>query len=148
VASSYRLVVFDALMLRALILNDSKKFPDVLAAFRVAFQGRRFQILLTDGILSEYEAESNKFPPFQVQPTLNRLSRQGRAGHVEENRLNRPNIRLRRLRREHREFILDALAGRASYLITNRRQWLSLSAHTNSYGLQIVSPRRFVELEG
>ena len=147
-ASSYRLVVFDALMLRALILNDSKRFPDVLAAFRLAFQKRRFRILLTDGILSEYAAESNKFPPFAVQPTLDRLSRQGRVGHVEENQLNRPDIRLPRLTREHRAFIMDAIAAGASYLITDRRQWLGLSAQTNSYGLQIVTPRRFVELEG
>ena len=147
-ASSYRLVVFDALMLRALILNDSKRFPDVLAAFRIAFRRRRFQILLTDGILAEYETESNKFPPFPVQPTVNSLSRQDRAGHVEEDRLNRPNIRLPRLRWEHREFILDAIAARASYLITNRQQWLRLSEQTIGYGLQVLTPRQFVELEG
>jgi hypothetical protein len=148
VAGSYRLVVFDALLLRAYISNDNNRFPDEMAAFRLAFQRRRFRILLTDGILSEYEAESNKFPPFAVQPTLNGLSRQGRAGHVEENQLNRPNIRLPRLRREHREFIVDAIAASASHLITNRQEWLRLSAQTNSYGLQVVMPRRFVEMEG
>ncbi len=44
-AAPERLVVFDALMVRALALNDTALFPDELAAFRVVFRGQRFRVL-------------------------------------------------------------------------------------------------------
>ena len=147
-AREYRLVVFNALMLRALILNDNERFPHELAAFRTAFQGRRFGLVLTDGILSEYQIEANKFPPFRLQPTLNTLFGQSRAIRVDEFRLNRSNIQLTGLPDEHKDFVVDALAARASYLVTNRPEWLRLSTQTSGSGLQILTPRRFAELEG
>jgi hypothetical protein len=131
-----------------LILNDNERFPDELAAFRTAFQGRRFGVLLTDGILAEYQIEANKFPPFSLQPSLDTLFGQGRAVRVDEFQLNRSDIQLTGLPQEHREFILDAIAAGASYVITNRQEWLNLSEQTNRHGLQIVNPRSFVELEG
>ncbi len=143
---SLRLVVFDALMLRALIANDDEMFHAELAAFRVAFQGRSFTILLTDGILSQYQVESMKVPQFLPQPIVNRLRRQGRATYLEEHLLNRIPMQLTGLPNEHQEFIRDAVAGRASYLVTNRPPWLALSPQIMNYGLQIVNPSRFAEL--
>lgn len=147
---AYRLVVFDAHMLRCLAINDNDRFPDELAAFRIAFQGRLFRILVTDGILLQYQTEANRFPPLiQLLPTLNSLRRDGRAIYFDEYLLNCSRVQLTGLPQEHSEFILDAIAARASYCITNRREWLELSEQTESrYGLLIVSPSRFVELEG
>lgn len=147
-SSPYRLVVFNALMLRALVSNDDEQFPDELAAFRAAFQGRRFRILLTDGILAQYEFEALKAPRIRSQPMLSNLSRMGRAIYVDVGRLNPVPVQPRGLPQEHREFILDAMATRASYVITHCREWLRLSPQTSDYNLQIVTPRRFVELAG
>ena len=145
---SYRLVVFNALMLRSLVTNDDEEFHDELAAFRAAFQGRRFRMLLTDGIVSEYLVQSVQVPQFELQPTLNSLSNTGRVAYFDEHRLNRSNFQLIGFPQEHREFILDAIAARASYFITNRQEWLHLSNQTEGrYGLQIISPGGFVELE-
>ncbi len=144
-----RIVAFNAHTLRGLIISDENLFPNELQAGRLAFQSRRFPILITDGILFEYETEANKFPPFQLQPTLNRLLGSGRALRLHEYRLNRFRIDLSGLPQEHTAFVLDAVAARASYLITDRQRWLELSAQTEGeYGLRIVTPRRFVELEG
>ena len=135
-------------MLRALIANDNEIFRDELAAFRAAFEGRRFRMLLTDGIVSEYLVQSVQVPQFELQPPLNNLSNAGRAVYFDEHLLNRSNIRFSGLPQEHREFVFDAIAGRASYFITNRPEWLNLSDQTaGRYGLQIISPGRFVELE-
>jgi len=149
VVSSHNLVVFDALMLRCLLINDNNRFPDELAAFRTAFQNRRFRVLMTNGILEQYLIESNKPPQFQPLPILNKLATDGRAIRLDEHRMNRSNIQLAGLPQEHREFIHDALAARASHLITNRQAWLDLSPETERIcGLQIVSPVRFLEMEG
>lgn len=148
-ATSRRLVVFNAHMLRGLIINDEAHFPDELHAFRVAFQGRRFPILVTDALLLEYQTEANKFPPFQIQPTLNTLLSAGRAIRVHEYGLNRFPIELTGLPQEHQAFVRDAIAAQASYLVTDREEWIDLSEQAESrYGLRIVSPGRFVELEG
>ena len=147
--SLQRLVVFDARALRGLIVNDRRYFPDDLGAFRVAFQSRRFRILLTDGILREYEIESNNPPQFLLQPTLNKLQQQVRIIYFDENTLERSPTELSGLPKEHRVFILDSIAARAAFFITNRRIWLDLSEQTETrYGLRIVAPARFVELEG
>ena len=148
-AADDQIVTFNSQMLLGLIINDSSRFPDELAAFRVAFQARRFPILLTDGILIEYMDESNRLPAGQIQPKLNELYGTGRAIRKQEQLLDRFPIDLQGLPDEHPVFILDALAAHASYLITNRSRWLELSEQTNDrYGLQIVKPGRFVELEG
>jgi hypothetical protein len=103
---------------------------------------------MTGGIVEEYSTEAKKFPQFQLLPTLQNLSRGGRAVRVDERNLDRSQIRLTGLPQEHSGFIVDAIAGRASYLITNRREWLELSEQTESrYGLRIVSPGGFAELE-
>ena len=105
-------------------------------------------MLLTDGIVSEYLIQSVQVPQFQLQPTLNNLSNTGRAIYFDEHQMNRSNIRLPGLPPEHWEFIRDAIARRASYLITNRQSWVDLSDQTaGRYGLEIISPGRFVELE-
>jgi hypothetical protein len=144
VSVSYRLAVFDALMLRALILEEG--FRDEAAAFRAAFQGRRFRVLLTEGILSQYQVESAREPRFPAQPTLARLASQGRAVFLQENRLNRAYVQLTGLPQEHQEFILDALAGGASYLVTSRPAWLNLSEQTSNHALQTITPRLFAQL--
>jgi len=104
--------------------------------------------LLTDGILSEHLTEALKPPQFQPLPTLNRLSNIGRAIYFADNQLDRTSIELEGFPREHQAFVADAMAARASYLITNRQPWLDLSPQTGRYGLRIVTPERFVELEG
>lgn len=127
------MAVFDALMIRALIINDRQQFPDEMRAFDTAFQGRRFRMLITRGILDEYLVESNKFPPFrqELQPNIDRLDRLGRVIYFDEYDLshssNPPGIQLIGLPQEHRNFIYDAIAAQASYLITTRRAWLDLS---------------------
>ena len=150
-SQSYGLVVFDALMLRYSILDDRERFFDEVEAVQVAFRGN-FRILITDGILDEYQIESNKFPPFQLQPDLKSLFGGSRIIYFDDYRLDhsltRSSIQLANLPREHRGFIIDAIAGRASYFITNRQAWLNLSDQTEHlHGLQIISPGRFVELE-
>jgi hypothetical protein len=148
VSTPYRLVVFDALTLRALVVNDNQVFPEELAAFRTAFRSRQFSILITDGVLDQYLIESTKPPRFNPQQILDNLRNNGRAIRFDENRLNRFPVQLLGLPQEHSEFILDALAAQASYCITHRQEWLNLSGQTEKYGLQIVSPTRFVQLEG
>lgn len=144
-----RIVVFNALVLRGLIINDRQQFPDEIQAFTIAFRGRRFRVLLTDGILNEYQANSPSFLPFELQPALDNLLRGRRAIYAEESQLQRFPIELTGLPQEHRPFILDAIAGNANYLITNRRRWLNLTEQAESrHGLSIVTPGRFIELEG
>ena len=150
-SQSSRIAVVDALMMRALAINDRQAFPEELRAFDTAFQARRFRMLITDGILDEYQTESNKFPPFQqeLRVTINGLNRLGRVIYFDDYRLNRTTININGLPQEHTCFVYDAIAARASHLITNRQPWLDLSPQTEaSYGLQIVSPPRFVDLEG
>ena len=147
--TSRRIAVFDAHMLRGLAINNENIFPDILQAFRIAFQARRFRILITDGILEEYRSEANNVPQFQVQPTLNSLFTGSRAVHLHEYRLNRFQVTLSGLPQEHTAFILDAIAAQATYFITDYLPWLNLSEQTeDKYGLQIVEPRKFVEIEG
>jgi hypothetical protein len=155
VSQPYTMAVFDALMIRALIINDRQKFPDEMRAFDTAFQGRRIRMLITRGILDEYQIEPNKFPPFrqELQPTIDRLNRLGRVIYFDEYDLSRSsnpsNIQLIGLPQEHRSSIYDAVAAQASYFITTRQSWLDLSEQTGSrYGLQIVTSGTFAELEG
>ena len=143
-----RLVVFDALLFRALVVNDRRLFPDEIEAFTVAFRARRFRVVVTEGILREYGIQARNHPPFQVQPLLDELLRGRRALYFEEYQLNRVPLEVLHLPREHRRFVGDALAARASYLVTDWRGWLRASGQTERYGLRIVKPRRFVELEG
>ena len=148
-ASRQRLVVFDALMLRALVTGQEELFSDERTAFRTAFRGRRFRILVTDDILSEYLKQAITPPQFEPLPALNRLFVQSRAIQLEEYRLNRFSIQITGLPREHSAFIRDAIGAGASYFITKFGPWLSLSEQTQTnYGLIIVTPARFVELEG
>jgi len=146
---SLRLVVFNALMTRALNINDDERHHPELAVFRLAFQGRRFKLLITQGIIAEYQMASGESFSVQLQPELDNHLRQGRAIYREESRLSRPFIELGDVPNQHRAFILDAIAANAEYLITDRRRWLNLSDQLyQSYGLRIVTPERFVELEG
>ena len=104
---------------------------------------------MTEGIVSQYLIESIKPPQFRPQPTLDGLARNARAIYLDEYRLNRPHVQLAGLPQEHAAFVLDAVAARATYCITNRQEWLNLTEQTETrHGLRIVSPGRFVELEG
>lgn len=144
-----RLVVFDAITVRGLILNDSYEFSDELAAFRVAFRGRRFRLLLTDQIIQEYVTESSKPPQYPLQAALARLATTARTIHIDESQLNRREISLRGLVHEHRYFILDSIAAGAEYFITKRQTWLNMGEQAASdHNLNIVTPAQFVELEG
>lgn len=143
------LLVFNALMMRALVINDQEIFPDELAAFRTAFRGRRFKVLITEGIIAEYQADVKETFPIQLQPTLDEQLRSGRAVYIANSQLPRPQVATTDLPKEHQSFVLDAIASGASYLVTGRRRWLSLSDQLEeSHGLRIVTPGRFVELEG
>ena len=144
-----RLVVFDAVTVRGLILNDSSNFSDELAAFRVAFRGRRFRLLLTDHIVQEYESESIKPPQLPLQAGLARLATTARTIQRDESQLNRRTVSLRGFASEHRYFILDSIAAGVEYFITKRQTWLSMEEQARSrYNLHIVTPAQFVELEG
>jgi len=144
-----RLVVFDALSLRVLAVGDRHLFREELAAFRVAFRGRRFRLLVTDGILAEYQAESNNFPQFLPLPILINLAERGRAVFLDEPQLQRHPVTLSGFPSQHRTLILDSIAAGADYLITNRNRWLDMYDEAeNIHGLHIVTPGKFVELEG
>ena len=144
-----RLVVFNALVLTALVLNDDEQYPDELSALRLAFRGRRFTIVVTEGIIAEYQDYAGESFGMQLQPELDGHLRRRRAIYMPESRLSRFPIRVGRLPQEHRAFIHDAIAAGAQYLITNRQRWLNLTRQTEpTYGLQIVTPARFVDLEG
>ena len=145
----YRVVVFDSLMFRAYAIDDAHAFPDELAAFQVSFRRRRFRILLTSAILSQYQSEANKAPQFQLLPVLNALEETGVTVFLDEYRIDRSTIELIGFRKWHQAFILDAIGAGAAYFITNRPIWLDLSEQTETrYSLGIVTPARFVELEG
>jgi hypothetical protein len=76
------------------------------------------------------------------------LTERGRIVYLDEPRLNRTPVALTGLPKEHRSFMLDSIASGAEYFITKRSRWLNMLEEVRvSYGLQIVSPARFVELE-
>jgi len=144
-----RLVVFDALMLKRYASGDANSFQDELEAFQVPFRRRRFRMLLTTGILDEYQKEADKAPQFQLQPILNTLSETGTTIYRDEYHLNRGPIELTGLTKRHQSLIRDAISGGAAYLITIWPMWLKLSQQAETkYGLNIVTPAKFVELEG
>ena len=144
-----RLVVFNALVLTALVFNDDELYAEELSALRLAFRGRRFTILITEGIIAEYQDYAGESFGIQLQPELDGHFRMRRAIYMPESRLSRFPIRMGRLPQEHRAFIFDAIAAGARYLITNRQRWLNLTRLTESTSrLSIVTPARFVELEG
>lgn len=86
-AASQRLVVFDALMIRALALNDTALFPEELGAYHVAFRGQRFRVLLTDRIIREYQKASDYYPTIALQPTLDAIADSRRSLFLEESDL-------------------------------------------------------------
>ena len=146
--SARRLIVYDGETLRGRILNEPTIFPDEIAAFRPAYRGRPWRILLTDGILDEYQILSERRPQFQLQPALNTLAQECRTTRLDESRLNRFPVILNGFPREHKTYILDAIAGNAEYFVTKRERWLAMSQESAStYGLYIVTPGRLVELE-
>ena len=148
-AAPQRLVVFDGLMVRALALNDTALFPDELAAYRIAIRGRRFRVLLTDRIITEYQKASIYFPQIVLQPTLDAIADSGRSLYLEESALHRSPVILERLPKRHRLLVQDAIAGNAEYFVTKWPPWLRVEEQARSrYGLHIVTPARFVELEG
>ena len=144
-----RLIVFDALMVKAYASSDSHSFPNELEAFQVSFRRQQLRMLLTSGILDQYQKTADKPPQFQLQPILNALNETGATIHRDEYHLIRGPIDLTGLPKWHQTLMRDAIAGGAAYLITNWPRWLDLSEQTETkYGLSIVTPARFVELEG
>lgn len=144
----HRLVVFDAHMIRALVVNDRHRFSHELMAFDSALSARRFRSLVTDGILNQYLLESIKPPQFEPVPVLNKLFTQSKAIRFDEDRLHRSAVELVGLPKEHSVFVLDAIAAQAEYLVTNRPEWLRMpELNQNMQGLQIVNPETFVQLE-
>ena len=144
-----RLVVFDALMLKAYASHDVHSFPDELEAFQVSFRRRRFRMLVTSGILDEYQKAADKPPQFQLQPVVNELNESGAIVNLDEYKLSRFPVQLTGLSKWHQVLIRDAIAGGASYMITKWQRWLDMTDQTEPrYGLHIVTPTRFVELEG
>ena len=105
--------------------------------------------MLTGGILSEYQREADKAPQFQLLPVLNALEETGVTIYLDEYRIDRSRIELIGFRKWHQAFIRDAIGAGAAYFITYRQRWLDLSEQTETrYGLDIVAPARFVEIEG
>ena len=149
VAAPQRLVVFDALMVRALTLNDTAIFPDELAASRIAFRGQRFRVLLTDGIITEYQKASFYSPQIVLQPTLEAIADSGRSLYLEESALHRRPVNLERFPKRHRLLVREAIVGDAEYFVTGWPPWLRVAELARSrYGLHIVTAARFFELEG
>ena len=147
--TSLPLVAFNSLMIKALALNDRSIYPEELDAFSTAFRGQRFKVLITDGILFEYRNEANNPPAFFVQPVLDNLASTHRTIYLDEYSLSDVTLELSGLPSEHIAFIRDAIAANASYLITKRQRWLSLSQQTEkTHGLRIVTPTQFVQFEG
>jgi len=144
-----RLAVFDALMLKAYASNDAHSFPDEIEAFQVLLRRRRFRMLLATGILDEYQKTADKRPQFQLQPVINEMNDTGAIIHFDEYRLSRFPVELTGFPKWHQALIRDAIAGGASYLLSKWQRWLDLTGQTETrYGLRIVTPARFVELEG
>ena len=147
-ARPHRLVVFDALMLKAYATSDRDTFPDELAAFQILDRHRQFRILLTRDILAEYQKAANKPPQFQLLPVLNTLNEKGVTLTVDEHRLGRFPIELTGFAKWHSAFIKDSIAAGVSYFITERQPWLKLSEQTQAnYGLVIATPEHFIFLE-
>ena len=144
----YRLVVFNSLLIRALAPGSAANPNGDIRAFRVAFQARRFRLLITSGIIAEYQSNAGESFAIQLQPTLDNHVRQGRAVFLDQPQIRLSQGELGEFPKEHRVFIQDAIRTDAEYLITNRRRWLLLAEHTTrDYGLHIVTPARFIELE-
>ena len=144
-----RLAVFDGLMLKAYATRDIHSFSDELEAFWVLFRRRRFRMLLTAGILDEYQKTADKRPQFQLQPVINELNDTGAIIHFDEYTLSRFPAELTGLPKWHQILFRDVIAGQANYFITNLQRWLDLTDQTEArYSLRVVTPARFVELEG
>ena len=71
-------------MIKALALNDRSIYPEELDAFSTAFRGQRFRLLITDGILVEYQKEANSPPALFVQPVLDSLASTHRTVYFDE----------------------------------------------------------------
>ncbi len=106
-------------------------------------------MLLTNGILDGYQKVADKPPQFQLQPILNILSESIATISMDESQLRRYTTPLISVPKWHQGLIRDAIRGRAAYLITVWPRWLDISHQAETlYGLRVVTPARFVELEG
>ena len=144
-----RLVVFDALMLKAYASEDRQTFQWELEAFQILDRRGQFRLLFTRDILSEYQKAADKPPQFQLLPVLNNLAEKRVTLNIDENNLKRFPIALTGFTKWHQTFIKDAIGAEADYFITDYRPWLRLSEQTQEhYGLVIATPEHFVFLEG
>ena len=106
-------------------------------------------MLLTDGILDEYQKTSDRVPQFQLQPALRDIAIGTNVVRLDEYFLNRFPINLNPIPREHRAYIEDAIGAGAEFLITRNERWLRLSPDSSErYGLYIVTPEHFLDIEG
>lgn len=136
-------------MVKAYASGDSHFFPNELEAFQVSFRQQQIRMLLTSGILDEYQKIADKAPQIQLQPILNTLSESIVAISMDESQLRRYTTRLISVPKWHYGLIRDAIRGRAAYLITDWPRWLDIAQQAEiQHGLSIVTPARFVELEG
>ena len=144
-----RLVVFDGHTIRGSIIDDPASTSAEADAIRLVVRSTNLRMLLTVGILDEYQKTSDRVPKFQLQPALNEIARGTNAVLLDEYYLNRFPINLNPIPREHRAYVQDAVGSGAEYFITRNERWLRLSAESSArYGLFIVTPEYFLEIEG
>ena len=144
-----RLVVFDAHTIRGSIIAGSSAGSVEAETIRAVVRRGDLRMLLTDGILDQYQKTSDKVPPFQLQPALNDIRRNTKAILLDEYHLDRTDLNLRRFPREHRAYIRDSIGARAEYFITKYNRWLLMSPETSErFGLFIITPKHFLEIEG
>ena len=144
-----RLVVFDAHTIRGSIIAGPGVHSVEAEAIRVLVRSRNLRMLLTDGILDEYQKTSNRVPQFQLQPTLNEIAQTTNAILLDNYHLDRTPLNLNRFPREHRAYVRDSIGARSKYFITDNNLWLRMSQETSDrYGLFILTPEHFLEIEG
>ena len=144
-----RLVVFDGHTIRGFIIDDPTSTLAEADAIRLVVRSANLQMLLTVGILEEYQKTSDRVPHFQLQPALNGIARDTNATRLDEYFLDRAPLNLSSFPREHRAYIRDSIGARAEYFITSDNRWLRMSPETSErYGLFIITPEHFLEIEG
>ena len=144
-----RLVVFDGHTIRGYIIGDPTSNLAEAEAIRVIVRSTNLRMLLTDGILDEYQKTSDRVPQFQLQPALNEITRITKAILLTEYRIDRTPLNLSQIAKEHRAYLQDAIGAGAEYLITRNERWLRMSRETSErYGLFVITPQHFLEIEG
>lgn len=144
-----RLVVFDAHTIRGFIIAGPTSISAEADAIRAVVRSKILRMLLTDGIIDQYQKTSDKVPQFQLQPALNDIARNTNAILLGEYHLDRITLNLSGFPREHRAYLRDSIGAQAEYFVTSNNLWLRMSPETSErYGLFIITPEHFLEIEG